>query len=140
MSNETANRSHAGIVLQMFADPDPPKILASWGFDVASLERVAAGVGLYSVRLTQAASGLIGPTPILFESLDSLIVSSSQLDIAGGVLFVTTLLLPDPALPAPAVGARAQLPILAVQLQDDGGPFDGAGVIQLEVRAVPQQV
>lgn len=139
MANENANRSHAGLVLQMFPAPDPPKVLASWGFVDSSAERVAGLDGAYSVRLTEPASGLIGPTADRFESIDSVIVSSAQLDIAGGVLFLTALLLPDPALPAPVVGEQAQLPMVAIQLTDDSGPVDGAAVLQLEVRAVPQQ-
>lgn len=138
MSNETANRSHAGLVLQMFEAPIVPKILASWGFDDASLTREAAlGAGVYSIRLSQAASGLIGPTPILFESIDSLILSSAVVDAPA--LFAEAILLPDPAEPAPAVGDQAQLPILVISLVDDAGGQDANAVIQLEVRAVPQQ-
>ena len=42
--------------------------------------------------------------------------------------------------PAPAVGQRAQLPLLAISVVSTSGiPFDGNAVLQLEVRAVPQQ-
>lgn len=139
MSNETANRSHAGIVFQVFEAPDPPKILASWGFQNASLTREAAiGDGVYSVRLADAASGLVGPTPNLFESIDSLLVKSTVFNLP--VVKVNALLLPDPALPAPAVGDQAQLPLLVVSLLDVlDAPIDQQAVINLEVRAVPQQ-
>ena len=151
MSNETANRSHAGLVLQMFLDPGfnpsppagPPRILAAWGFDVASLIRVPSdppgqASGLYSIRLTQPASGLIGPTAIEVVSIDSVILSSTIAQEPGRS--VNALLLPDPALPAPVVGQRAQLPILALQVVElSGQPFDAEAVIQLEVRRVPQQ-
>ncbi len=140
MSNETANRSHAGLVIQMFLDAanNPPKLLASWGFIDASLAPVAGQPGAYSIRLVNAASGLIGPTPILFESVDSVVLSSSLVE--SPVVFVRAALFPDPALPAPAVGDRAQLPIVGIALTDVLGVLvDGDAVLNLEVRAVPQQ-
>ena len=150
MSNETANRSHAGCVLQFFTDPEffpppagPPRVLAAWGFDVASLVRLPSNPpgspsGLYSFRLTNPASGLVGPTPTEFESIDSVILSSAIAE--SPAVDVRALLLPDPALPAPAVGQRAQLPLLAISVVSTSGiPFDGNAVLQLEVRAVPQQ-
>jgi hypothetical protein len=139
MSNETANRSHAGAVIQMFTDPDnnPPKLLASWGFVAATLAPVP-GVDGYSMRLESPGSGLVGPDPTSFENIDSVILTSAV--VGDGVIFARAILLPDPALPAPAVGDRAQLAFLAIALTDETGTgVDGDAVLQLEVRAVPTQ-
>lgn len=138
MSNEIANRSHAGLVVQVFPDPDPPKLLLNWGFDAASLTRESAiGAGLYSIRLTDPGSGLVGPTPSLLESIDKLITKSVAVEAPG--FLDSVLLVPDPALPAPAVGDNAQLPILLLQVKDDGGPIDAGAVFQVAIHSVPQQ-
>lgn len=150
MSNETANRSHAGLVVQFLTDPafgpppsGPPRVLAAWGFDVATLVRLPSNPpgppsGLYSIRLTNPASGLVGPTPSEFETIDSLILSSAIAQQPG--FGVHALLLPDPALPPAAVGQRVQLPFVVMSVTGGTGlPFDAAAVLQLEVRSVPQQ-
>ena len=73
MSNEIANRSHAGLVLQTFADPAfPPLALASWGVDVATLQKLATGV--YFVRLTQGLSLKIGSV-VTAASFDFVVVA-----------------------------------------------------------------
>lgn len=138
MSNETANRNHAGLVLQVFPDPEPPSILLNWGFNVASLKRESAiAPGLYSIFLTDPASGVVGPTVSRLTSIDKLVTKNVVISSPG--FLSSVLLLPDPALPAPAVGDKAQLPMLLLQVLDDNGPIDAGAVFNVALLAAPQQ-
>lgn len=151
MANETANRSSAGLILQVGADPDPPLILGSWGFIEASLVRLAdtpfaGGPGQYQILLEQPASGIVDISGGggLFTQLDSLVVIQSLAlpNFMGALLFPDVLTTTEAeVLALAASGKPITLPALVIQVTDaGGGEIDANGVLNVEVRRVPQQV
>lgn len=139
MSNETKNRSHAGLVLRTFGDPQvDPVLMASWGIDEATLTReVGIDVGVYSIRLSNPASGLVGPTINELSSIDSVVLQSGI--VQAPALFANVALLPE-AGAVPVVGQSLQLPLVVLSLVDETGTAqDADAIVQVEVRAVPQQ-
>lgn len=136
MSNETANQSQAGLVLQVFADEDDdPIILGSWGIEEATLERGADG--LYSVRLTQPGSALVNVDGIGFEKIGQLVTWGGNVTSPANLRFVCALV-PDEA---PVAGQPVNLPILLIAIIDnaDSSADDGDGLISVKVTAIPQQ-
>jgi hypothetical protein len=149
MANETANRSSAGLIIQFNEDPDPPIILGSWGFIESSIVRLtdtpAGGEdGQYQILLEQPASGHIDLADTFFTQLDSVVVTQSLAlpNFIGAALFIDVLTANEAELLAlVAAGKPITLPALAMQLTDAaGGALDAFGILNVEVRRVPQQV
>ncbi len=156
MANETANRSNAALILQVFedeGDPDvdySPQILGSWGFIESTLVRltdtpaVGAAVGQYQMQLEQPASGKIDLSEGGFTELDTVVVVQSLAlpNFIGCVVFPDVLTQDEAALSAlAAMGKPITLPVLVIQVTDTtGGAIDAGGIINVEVRRVPQQV
>ena len=138
MANEIPNVSQAGLVLQVFGeDGADPAILASWGVDVETLEKIADPEGVYTVRLTNPASGIVSPGLDGFTSVDFVMLQSDTFVEQGSVM--KAALIPATPLVPPTAGQSLQLTHIAIAVTTDGEPDDEAGTISLEVRKVPQQ-
>lgn len=137
MSNEIKNRSHAGLILKLSA-VNAPRIVASWGFINSTLVRPTPAVGVYQIQLVEPASGIVGPdTTAEFSSLDSIILSNTtkSLPAVNAIMALSRV-----AGAAPAIGDRVQLPLLTILLTDAAeASVDADALIELEIRAVPQQ-
>ena len=136
MSNEIANRSHAGLVLQVFEDPQlAPVVNAAWGVEIATLQKL--GPGVYAARLTRPMS--------LSLAADPSVARFSFVAIAQGLAlpnFVTGFCIPDPFLPPVPVGPGDSIPFswVSAQVTDPTGlQLDADAFINLEVRRVPAE-
>ncbi len=136
MSNEIANRSHAGLVLQVFEDPQlAPVVNAAWGIEVATLQKLSTGV--YAARLTRPMS--------LSLATDPTVARFSFIAIAQGLAlpnFITGFCIPDPFLPVAPAGPGDSIPFswVSVQTTDPAmTPIDADAFINLEVRRVPAE-
>ena len=148
MANETANRSTAGLIIQLAPDPNPPIILGSWGFIEASLVRltdtpVGGEDGQYQILLEQPASGHIDLALFGFSQLDSLVVVQSLAlpNHVGAVLFPDVLTITEAEAVAIATSGKPfTLSALVIQVTDaSGNAIDENAVLNVEVRRVPQQ-
>ncbi len=148
MANETANRSTAGLIIQLGQDPTPPVILGSWGFIEASLVRltdtpVGGEEGQYQILLEQPASGHIDLATFSFSQLDSLVVVQSLAlpNHVGAILFPNVLTTTEAEAQAiAAAGKPFTLSALVIQVVDAAGTaVDENAVLNVEVRRVPQQ-
>ena len=143
MANEIANRSHAGLVMQVFespgeGEPPPPAVLqAAWGLDVETLQRVSPGV--YVVRLTQGLSLSIDPDNAALGRFDFLVLAQS-LALPNTVTgFVTVDPFAGPPV-NPGPGETLQFPWVVVSVVEAGGsPSDEDAAINLEVRRIPRR-
>lgn len=156
MANETANRSSAGLILQVFedqGDPDvdySPLILGSWGFIESSLVRLAdtpaeGDDGQYQIELEQPASGKIEISEGgFFTELDSVVVVQSLAlpNFIGCTVFPDVLTQNEAELfELAAMGKPLTLPVLLIQVTDaTNQQIDADGVLNVEVRRLPQQV
>ena len=135
MSNEIANRSHAGLVLQVFEDPLlAPVALAAWGIEIATLQKLSTGV--YAARLDRPLA--------LSLATDPSVARFSFIAIAQGLAlpnFVTGFVIPDPFVPVAPAGPGDSVPFSWVSVQTTGidgvTPIDADGLINLEIRRVP---
>lgn len=138
MSNEIANRAAAGIILQLFPDPDPPIVLGSWGFDVSSIVRdTNQGVGFYRVTLAAPGWSRINETLTGLTELGQMVLTGPSAPDGGTVV---AGLVAAPNAPAPTPGALISLPDLLISVLDAAGvSVDEDAVIGVEVRQFPQK-
>ena len=105
MASEIANRSHAGLVLQVFEDPDlDPIAVAAWGVDIGTLQKLATG--FYVVRLTQ-------PLGLTIDATDPTLARFNFVATAQGLAlpnFAEGFVIPDPFGPPPAPGDALPFP------------------------------
>ncbi len=138
MANETANRSHAALVLQVFEDPDlDPIVLAAWGVDVGTLQKL--GTGFYVARLTQPLGLTIDTTDPTKARFD-FVVTAQGLALPN---FAEGFVIPDPfqgAPPPAGPGAGQSIPFSWLSVRTVAIPsteVDVDAMINLEVRRVP---
>lgn len=150
MANEIANRSHAGLIVQLLEDEgDPgvdysPIILGSWGFKDASLIRLSdhgvGGPGQYQIELVQPVSGTVDAGGVFFTGLDTCTVIQSLAlpNFVGAIPFINLLTF-DPG--AIALNRPINLPVLVIAVTDaDGGAEDANAILQVTLTGVPQQI
>ena len=150
MANEIANRSHAGLIVQLFEDGGEddvdysPIILGSWGFKVASMIRLSdndgpGGPGQYQIELVQPVSGTVDVGGEFFRGLDTVTVVQSLAlpNFVGAIPFVNLLTF-DPG--TIALNRPINLPVLAIAVTlPDGSAVDANAVLQVQLTGVPQQ-